>query len=229
MASFHLHISFTHFNCSTPTNQLRSWIPCVLIGEAITASPCLFEMKNIIFCHALFSLRLHANISLSMANKVCDESSANRFEEQQLLHWLQTKRRHIFRFFRISFAFVSFTILSGHFYTLIQGYNEQPVTIETSNRDFEFPDIHICSQSPISDSRINFLAKKNDSRWLQVHRTISQLEGTKFANISNKTKRSIVFEAFWETLDPALIHELLALPKYESLLRLQVNDEGKNF
>ena len=122
----------------------------------------------------------------------------------------------------------SLTALSYHLYTLVFRFQLQPVTIQTSDSEFQFPDIHLCPQFPFSDSRIRSLAEKNDKNWLDIFKNLRRIEQTVFqlnTTIGNRTE--IFLKAFWETLDPAFLHNVISLPNYESLIRFKINGVGE--
>ena len=119
--------------------------------------------------------------------------------------------------------------LSYHLSTLIVRFNQQPVTIQTSDSEFQFPDIHVCPQFPFSDSRIRSLADENDTSWLSIAETMRNMTNTAFSiNTTWLERYSIVLKAFWDTLTPSLLHENLSLPIYECLIRIKVNNKGKS-
>ena len=124
-------------------------------------------------------------------------------------------------------ALVSFGLLLFHFSKLYERHTQEPVTIQTTNFDFEYPEIHLCPQFPFSDSRIS-MAESVTSKWPEFIGTMSRMTDT----ISNLTgnitdQHAIALSAFWETLDNGELLRSFVLPKKESVLRFKINDVGK--
>lgn len=150
-------------------------------------------------------------------------------DDDNFIHGLKSKDRALgVRVIWALLTITSFGALSYHLYTLIFRFNLQPVTVQTSDAEFSWPDIHLCPQFSFSDSRIRSLARKNDKKWTEIEKVLRQLETSVFyLNTSMLNRTVILLHAFWETLDPSLLHASLSLPKYENLILFKVNDIRK--
>ena len=85
-----------------------------------------------------------------------------------------------FKILRIILTLGSVSVLFYHLYTLVVRYRQEPVTIQTSTRQFQFPDIHVCPQMPFSDSVIRYILAYENSRpdWRHIQKTLRSMEET---------------------------------------------------
>ena len=160
------------------------------------------------------------------------ERRENNKEESSIKLTGSRVRPLFLRIFCVFLTLASAAALSYHLYTLVVRYKKEPVTIQTSNSKFRFPDIHVCPQVPFSDSIIRIMKQRNNlSEWREIVTALRQMEATmKYYPVPGmyvELHHRVVTRAFWQTLDPAVLHRLLSLPIYESIVRLKVNDVGE--
>lgn len=135
-----------------------------------------------------------------------------------------------YRVFKVFLTLASVGVLSYHLYTLVDRYQKEPVNIQTSTGQFRFPDIHVCPRVPFSDSIIRVLRQHNNqSEWKMIQKTLRRMEATieTFPDSDDLNRWSVVTRAFWDTLEPSMLFEVLSLPLYEAIIRLKVNDIGE--